>query len=224
MDNVLLKKILDTISDGILYLDETGETGYSNPLAEKLKAIEENDDGFIEFEDRFYRFQNERISTGELHIWHDVTEIIELRKLMVIDPELGIFTARFFREELERELDRVHRTGSQMALVLIDVESGEDGPSIVEIANVLKQTVRNYDMVFKGIRSDFVLLLYAMIPNKIEVTGQRLLQALKDIDVARVSVGITLSQKSPSAEAMMRQAQRALYVVNARGGNDYSIF
>ncbi len=224
MANDIFKNILDTMSDGILYRDKAGEIGYANSLAEKLKAIEENDDGTIELEDRFYRFQNEQISTGELHIWHDVTEIVKLRELMVIDPELGIFTTRFFREELERELDRVHRTVSQMALVLIDVEAGEDGPSFLEMANVLKQTVRNYDMVFKGIRSDFVLLLYAMIPNKIEITGQRLMQALKDIDVARVSVGITLSEKSPSAEAMMRQAQRALYVVNARGGNDYSIF
>ncbi|MCD6595837.1 hypothetical protein J7L68_09230 [bacterium] len=224
MDIEILKKTIELLPDGILAKNNDGNIILSNELGLALQNRESDDDDFIELDGKYYKIRTKKISDSELIIWHNVTELRKTRDLMVIDPDTGAFNEVFMREELERELDRVHRTGSQMALVLIDIDCGEDGPSKKEIVSVLKKTIRNYDMLFDGDRSDFVLMLFAVNVDKIYITGERILKTLKDLNISRVSIGITLSEKAPSAEAMMRQAQRALYVVNARGGNDFSIY
>ncbi len=224
MDTEILNKIIELLPDGILAKDNDGNIILSNKLGLALKDCEPDDEDFIEYDGKYYKIRTKKIRDGELIIWHNVTELHNIRDLMVIDPETGAFNEKFMHEELERELDRVHRTGSQMALVLIDVDPGEEGPSLKEIASTLRKNIRNYDMLFRGDRSDFVLMLFAVDTNKIYETGRRILKALKNINVAKVSIGITLSEKAPSAEAMMRQAQRALYVVNARNGNDFSVY
>ncbi len=220
----ILKVVLNELPDGVVIRDEGGQVIAANELGERLLASKAFDEEPFEFEGRFFRFSRKPLAWGEMLFWRDVTESEKLRDLMVIDPETGVYNARYMREELERELDRVHRTGSQMALVLVDVDPGEEGPSMAEIASTLRRTVRNYDKVCTGDRSDFVLMLFAVDPDKVEAMGERILRALKDIGVARVSLGISLSARAPSAEALMKLAQRALYVVNAKGGNDFSIY
>jgi len=211
---------------GLYYeIEKDGEKiTLANATGEMLMNTSPNDDGLYEFMDNLYRRTEKKLPNGRMIIWENVTEVEDLKKLMVIDPETGVFNARFMKEELERELERVHRTGSQMALVLVDVDLGDSELTLRDVAKTLKSNVRIYDMVFRGDRSDFVLMLFAVNPDKAFSTGERLLKALKETGVPRVSIGMTLSQKAPSAEAMMRQAQRALYVVNARGGNDFSIY
>ncbi len=222
----VINNLLGLLPLGIYYeFEKDGETlVISNATGESLMNLKPNDDDLYEYNGNLYRRVEKKFPGGRLIIWENVTKLEELKKLMVIDPETGVFNARFMHEELERELDRVHRTGAQMALVLIDVDLGDSGITLKDVAKTLRTNVRNYDMLFRGDRSDFVLMLFAVDPDKAYVTGERLLKALKELGVPKVSIGMTLSQKAPSAEAMMRQAQRALYVVNARGGNDFSIY
>ncbi|RKZ31800.1 hypothetical protein DRQ33_06805 [bacterium] len=224
MESKIYEEILQSIDCGIVLKNKDDEIIFENEIGKKLRSLEADEDGYVENEGEHYLLVKKSISSGELYIWKNATELFNNKKLMIIDPELGIFNERFMREELERELDRVHRTGSQMALVLVDIDCGEEQVCMVDVANALKHSVRIYDKVFRGDRSDFVLMLFAMDPENAYATGERLLKTLKELGIARVSIGMTLSEKSPSAEAMMRQAQRALYVVNTRGGNDFSIY
>ena len=224
MNDKVMKKIIETLPDGFLVIDEKDEVIFSNKLGEQLRDAEMNDEDIIEHNSKFYTLQHKKIPSGKLSIWRDITEIRKLKELMIIDPETGALCSRYMHEELEREIDRVHRAGSQMGLALIDVDPGENGPSLKEITEELQKAIRIYDKIFRGDRSDFVIMFFVVESNKIEITGQRFLKILKELGIAKVSIGITLSEKAPSAEAMMRQAQRALYVVDARGGNDYSIY
>ena len=173
--------------------------------------------------DFVYEFSSIDIKGGKVFLWKDITEITHVKSVMVTDVITGVFNAQFMKDEIERELDRVHREG-QMALVLIDLEMGNVVPETKQIIAAFKNTLRNFDRICKGDRSDYALILYAVDPNRIEKIGKRILKALKDLEIQKVSVGITLSERAASAEAMIKQAQRALYVVNKRGGNDISIY
>ena len=223
----ILKVALNSIKDGIVILDEKNETIFANKIGEELKSVdieEIDEDEPVEHNGEFYRLLKKNIPSGQLIIWQNVSAEENLKKFMIIDPEVGIYNSKFMKDMLEREMDRVNSEGSQMALALIDVDPGKNGPSLSDIATVLKKTVRNFDHVCRGDRSDFALLLFAVDPDKIDALGHRIFNALKEIGTEKISIGLTLSARSPSPEAMMKQAQRALYVVNARGGNDISIY
>ncbi len=223
----IFKIVLNSINDGIVILDEKNEIIFANKIGENFKSInieEIDEDEPVERNGEFYRLFIKRIPSGQLIIWHNVSTEENLKKLMVIDPEVGVYNSKFMRDMLERELNRVNSEGSKMALALIDVDPGENGPSLSDIADALKKTVRNFDHVCRGDRSDFALLLFVVDPDKIDALGHRIFNILKELGTEKVSIGLTLSGRSPSSESMMKQAQRALYVVNARDGNDISIY
>lgn len=225
MDN-LIKNAISAISDGIVILDKAGEVVFSNKLGDSLKSLgipESEDEEVIQHADEFFQFSRKNISGGQLLHWRNVTAMEKIKSIMIIDPKTGAFNAQYMKDEIERELDRVHREG-QLALALIDLEMGENGPESEEIISTFRNTLRNFDRICKGDRSDYALILFAVDPDKMETIAQRILNGLKKLEIPRVSIGITLSERVASAEAMIRQAQRALYVVNARGGNDISIY
>ncbi len=224
MNETIAKTMLDLIPDGVVLVNENGEVQYANWLGENLFGIEENDDGYYEFENKYFRHMQKSFASSKLLIWHDITDMVKLLEISVIDLETGVYSSRFLQEDLDREFDRVRRANAQMALALIDVDAGTNGPSMREIAQTLKASVRNFDRVFRGTRSNFAVMFFAITNDKIESFAQRIMTVLKDKGVLAVSVGLTLSEKSPSADAMLRQAQRALYVVNARGGNSFSVY
>ena len=222
----IFKTVIESLIDGIVVLNEKGEKIFTNKLGETLLLLgeTENDNGPIKIQNNYFRLERKSFDTGQILLWRNVTELEEMRNFLIIDPETNAFSSKFMKEQLEREFDRIRRPGSQMALMLIDVDLGAEGPTLGDIVKAIRATLRIYDLVFRGDRSDFVIMLFAVEPDRIEVTPQRILQALKAINVARVSIGVCMSEKVPSAESMMKQAQRALYVVNNRGGNDYSIY
>lgn len=222
-----LKSALNALNDGIVILNESGDVIFANKIGEMLNSqgkFESESDEPVKYGDEYYEFSRRKLNQGQLLYWRNVTLHQQLKELMVIDPETGVYNAKFMRDTIERELDRVNREGSQMALALIDVDPGDDGPSMADIAQVLLRTVRNFDLVCRGDRSDFVLMLFVVDPDRLEETGRRIFNAIKQLGAARVSIGLTLSGRAPSHESMMKQAQRALYVVNTRGGNDISIY
>ena len=221
-----MEKILNALPCGVMVIDEKGNVTFVNKLAEVLSNLEpdEETETYI-YDGRHYRLIEKPFNGGKLVVYLDVTDEMKAREFMIIDPETGVFTAKFLAQEIENQMDRVHATGSQMALVLIDVDPGENGPSMREIAETLKKSVKSYDIVSRCDRADFAVIMFAIDPDKIDKqAGEKLLKALKEIGVAKASIGITLSGKATSATIMIRQAQRALYVVNMRGGNDYSIY
>ncbi len=221
----ILKEVLSSFDDGIIMLDNDGATIFANSIGEKIFALGEPlDDEPIEVDGQYYRLKKKQLESGQLLIWRNVSEIEAMKKFMVIDPETNAYTAAYMKDMLERELDRVHRSGLQMALMLIDVDRGESGPSKAEIVKAIKNLLRIYDLVGLGDNSDFMVMLFSIDSTKIEAMGHRFLRALKELGIPKISIGICMSERVPSAEAMLRQAQRALFVVNARGGNDISIY
>lgn len=222
-----IKNIFNALIDGIIVLEDNGPVLFNDIGAELWErygnTIPENLP--VNINGKYYFPRKRSLPGGEVLIWRDVTEIEELKQIMVIDPETGVFNSRFMHTWLERELDRVSRSGSQMALVLIDVEIGDESNlTLREVAQVITQTVRAYDMVCRTDRADFAVMLFAIDPNSLNSTVERIFTAIRKAGVKRVSVGASLSGRSPSAESLLKQAQRALYVVNVRGGNDFSIY
>lgn len=113
---------------------------------------------------------------GMLELVIAQTRIVELEKALaeahsvaITDPLTGAFNRRGFDEIFERELARSLRTGSGLALALIDLDdfkrlndtlghqAGDD--ALVHLVNVLRGAMRPTDVLCRFGGEEFVLLL-----------------------------------------------------------------
>ena len=95
--------------------------------------------------------------------------LAEARNVAITDPLTGAFNRRGFDEIFERELARSLRTGSGLALALIDLDdfkrlndslghqAGDD--ALVHLVNVLRGAMRPTDVLCRFGGEEFVLLL-----------------------------------------------------------------
>lgn len=221
-----IKNIIDVLSDGVIVL-ENNQPVLINRIGEMLwekYGTDIPEDIPVSLNGKYYLPKKRSLPGCEVLIWRDVSELEEIKRITVIDPETGVFNSRFMNTWLEREFDRASRSGSQMGLVLIDIDIGEECKlTMKDIAQVISQSVRGYDMVCRSDRADFAIMLFVVDTNSFSLAVERIFLAIRKTGLKRVSVGASLSGRTPSAESMVKQAQRALYVVNIRGGNDFSV-
>ncbi len=157
------------------------------------------------------------------------------------DALTGAFTYRVLTERLDEELSRASRTGTSIALVFVDVDkfkpiNDQYGHStgnaiLVGIARILQEAVRSTDIVCRYGGDEFVLILVnpdrrgaARVAEQIRERAERF-----QVPVPGGEVGVTLSigvayhsgitRSNLTREELMAEADAALYVAKAHGGN-----
>src|SRR5213078_201962 len=93
----------------------------------------------------------------------------ELQRSAITDSLTGVFNTRFFHEVLGREAARADRYTTPLALLMIDIDTFKvvndtfghvvGNKVITQIANNLKQIVRNTDFVFRCGGDEFGVVL-----------------------------------------------------------------
>ena len=93
----------------------------------------------------------------------------ELAEQAIRDPMTGLYNRRFLREFLARELIRAKRAGTGLAVIMMDLDHfkrvndtfGHDAGDLVliEVATLLKSSIRGSDMVCRFGGEEFVLVL-----------------------------------------------------------------
>ena len=93
----------------------------------------------------------------------------ELAEQAIRDPMTGLYNRRFLREFLARELIRAKRAGGGLAVIVMDLDHfkrvndsfGHDAGDLVliEVATLLKSSIRGSDMVCRFGGEEFVLVL-----------------------------------------------------------------
>ncbi len=172
-----------------------------------------------------YPFDENHIA---LTIW-DVTNYVTLERRLEsagTDSVTGLRSSTVFNEDLEKELDRSKRAKSNMVLVMIDVGSVEgdsevdNEKALKEIAAILTETARSYDLVYRFKGNIFGILMPHCPIEGARNTSERILEKLSKISGgATPSLGISTSEKAFTGRDVLRLAERALYVANHRGGN-----
>jgi diguanylate cyclase (GGDEF)-like protein/PAS domain S-box-containing protein len=178
----------------------------------------------------------------------DISERRQLEEQLVFlaghDEMTGLLNRRRFQEELERGVTYAHRYGHPGALLLLDLDNFKQvndtlghhvGDLLVrEVAARLRERVRATDVLARVGGDEFAVFLpQATRPQAERVAGELVshvaggpyLTAQTPVE-ARASLGVApFEPRSEPAdpEALLMQADMAMYAAKRAGGNRYSV-
>ena len=154
----------------------------------------------------------------------------ELQRSAITDSLTGTYNTRFFHEVLGRETARADRYSAPLSLLMIDIDAFKlvndtfghvvGNKVITEIAEILKQTIRNTDFVFRcggdefGVVVPGTTLEGAMrVAEKIlqKVESAKILETLGYSGPVTVSIGLSEYHRGSHFETLVAEADQALY-------------
>jgi diguanylate cyclase (GGDEF)-like protein len=160
-----------------------------------------------------------------------------LEELSVTDGLTGLYNHRHFWNILDQELARVDRYQGELALILIDLDdfkrvNDQFGHSVGDlllqsIARILRETVRDTDVVARYGGEEFAILLpetdydgVESVAEKVRSSVESLRFAVPDTDIElRVTVSIGISVFRGNRREFFNSADKALYQSKAGGKN-----
>jgi diguanylate cyclase (GGDEF)-like protein len=161
----------------------------------------------------------------------------KLEELSITDGLTGLFNHRHFWNIMNTELTRVNLYQGDLALALIDIDdfkrvNDQFGHAVgdlllQEIARVLKETVRDTDIVARYGGEEFAVLLPDTDRKGVENVSEKLrfqVEALRfKVPETDISIGVTISLGVSVFRGNRREffnaADRALYLSKSEGKN-----
>lgn len=157
------------------------------------------------------------------------------------DALTGVYTFRVLNTRLEEELSRASRTGTSVALLFVDLDKfkpvndvhGHAAGNMIlrNVARILEDATRSTDIVCRYGGDEFVVILVNPDRDGAGRVAEQIRERVAEmrITTAEGYAGVTLSigvayhsgvtQARVSAEDLMAEADAALYVAKAQGGN-----
>lgn len=163
----------------------------------------------------------------------------ELRDLAILDHLTGLYQRRWFDEIAIKEVSQSRRHKTPLALAMLDIDHFKQvndnhghkaGDAIlVQLAQILRSTVRKEDTVFRYGGEEFIVLM----PNTDNVSASRTCERIqhsianvvfRHADgelVITVSIGVAElgEQYEPDINVLLETADKLLYQAKAQGRN-----
>lgn len=190
-------------------------------------------------------FEGERV-TGVVVTAHDVTARKQLEDELVHqafhDPLTGLANRALLRDRIQHALSRRASADETMAVLILDLDGFKDvndslghaaGDLLLgAVADRLRESLRSADTIARLGGDEFAVLLDRVATREeAEEVVQRLLDDLqRPIVLAErpivigASVGIAFDQGAADVDALLRNADVAMYRAKARGKGRYAIF
>jgi diguanylate cyclase (GGDEF)-like protein len=160
-----------------------------------------------------------------------------LRSQSIRDPLTGLFNRRYMEESLEREMRRAVRNRASVGIIMLDIDHfkafndmhGHDaGDALLRaIGSVLQRSIRAEDIACRYGGEEFTLILPDASLHEAAQRAEYLRQAVKQLVVPHrrqtlapvsLSAGVAIfPDHGPTADAVLRAADTALYQAKARG-------
>jgi diguanylate cyclase (GGDEF)-like protein len=164
---------------------------------------------------------------------------ILLRELAVVDELTGLYNRRFFDGRLQYELDRFHRYGSPLSLVVMDIDhfkkvndgwGHQVGDRVLrQLAELCKSMIRRVDLLARIGGEEFALLMPSTHAEGALAVASRLLARVADtpFDPGDGGLRLTISEGLVTVEEgwrgdaaqLFRAADQALYRAKLDGRN-----
>lgn len=160
-----------------------------------------------------------------------------------LDALTGVPNRRFFRDRLNHELDRFHRTNQKTAILFIDLDRfkevndvfGHDAGDLLlkDAVTRIQTCVRETDTIARLGGDEFIVMMNELDSlHPIEFTCQRILNALaesfqvrNEIVYVSASIGIALFPFDASEpDDLVRKADQAMYAAKKNGKNQFCYF
>lgn len=154
----------------------------------------------------------------------------EVQRSATTDSLTGVYNTRFFHEILSREAARSQRYSTALSLLMIDVDSFKvindtfghlvGNKVLTQIGHVLQRTVRNTDLVFRCGGDEFGIVLPGTSAEGAMILADKILQRVQTAPILQhmgyvgsitVSIGVSEYQKGTHFEALVAEADQALY-------------
>ncbi len=178
---------------------------------------------------------------------HDITEKKESEQVIWQQANFDTLTdlpnRRMFHDRLEQEIKKSHRSGLPMALMLLDLDRfkevndslghAQGDVLLIEAARRISECVRESDTVARLGGDEFTVILTELEDvNSVERIAQNIIerlsapfQLLQETVFVSASVGITLyPDDAMSIEALMKNADQAMYLAKNSGRNRFRYF
>jgi diguanylate cyclase (GGDEF)-like protein len=180
------------------------------------------------------RFLSAVAATIALTIRHTAL-VDELRESSTHDELTGLANRRLLRARLEREIARARRYGTELALLMLDIDHFKQlndrfghptGDAVLrDISRVLEDGVRSVDTVARAGGEEFVVLLprtdaeaAARVADKLrELVAAHEVDTLEGKARITMSLGVALLQEGEGAASLLARADRALYDAKEAG-------
>lgn len=170
------------------------------------------------------------IKVSQLH-----AQVVELS---LTDPLTGLHNRRYFELFLKNEVSRSQRFSRSLAMIFVDVDNFKEyndsfghpagDEALQQVAKCLANARRSADIVARIGGDEFVVILPETDSKGALAVGRRIRTAIMDLsDLKRpisASIGLTAALGlGMSSEALIKQADTALYESKRRGRNRITI-
>lgn len=219
------------ISPGAHFLADESTQKALRVLTYQLDLIERN--AYESYESRCRIEGQEKLHTQLLE------RNMALRESTMLDELTGLYNRRFFERCLSYELERFHRYGHPMGVILVDIDyfksvndtHGHQCGDLVlrHVAHVLRETVRTADLVARWGGEELMLLVPDTDLAGCQIVAERLRARVEaspfDVEGKRILVTISLGATSVEGhfngakEQVIRITDAALYKAKQEGRN-----
>lgn len=157
------------------------------------------------------------------------------------DPLTATGNRVALQQTLKREVDIAKRTLQPLSVLMVDIDHFKrindnhghiiGDQALIAVANALKDSLRNVDMVFRYGGEEFVVLLSNTSCEAASMVGERLRMAVLGIQYLvenraiemSVSLGCATLLPGESVDSLLHRADSALYVSKREGRNRLSM-
>ncbi|WP_294966534.1 transporter substrate-binding domain-containing protein [Sulfurimonas sp.] len=179
------------------------------------------------------------IKIGYRAISEDITDKKRIEKLSITDQLTQLNNRMKLDEAFKVEIERSKRYKHPFSIILIDIDNfklvndtyGHDigDKTLIDIAGILKQSVRNTDMVGRWGGEEFLVLApetdleYAMkLANKIRKNIEY--HEFKQVGNTTASFGVSTFREDDTQETLVKKVDIALYKAKENGRNRVEFF
>lgn len=163
--------------------------------------------------------------------------LVKMEAMAITDPLTGLYNRRQFDAALEAEWKKAQRYNYPVSCLLADIDFfkavndtyGHKAGDLVliEIADILKKSVRDIDTIARWGGEEFIAMLPHTDKGQSLIVAQRMLENVsvhefEQFPDKRLTVSIGLSCSSPpvyTKEQLIEEADSALYVAKKSGRN-----
>ena len=218
-------------------------------VEDKIRGIEAGADDFIsrpfnktELMTRVKSLLRIKFLQDQLHQrMQELSEARErLQQLAITDGLTGLFNYRYFREQLEHEINRAERHNLNVSLVMMDIDffkyyndrnghlAGDE--VLKHIANILCSNVRKIDIAARYGGEEFALILPETDKNSAVIVAEKIRKLIEDDPIPHeerqpngkltISMGVSnFPDDSRTAKGLIEIADRRLYNAKQAGRN-----